>query len=69
MLIRTALLSLAAMSLSAVSLAAVPAPHVTVASFDQLAKPLPLPYDEQANADAMRSPRRAHARSRPISAC
>jgi len=28
------------------------APHLGIASFDQLAKPLPLPYDEAANGDA-----------------
>jgi thiol-disulfide isomerase/thioredoxin len=31
--------------------AAVPAPHLAIASFDQLAKPLPLPYDTAADAD------------------
>jgi thiol:disulfide interchange protein len=30
---------------------AAPAPHVPVASFDQLPQPLPLPYDEHADAD------------------
>jgi len=32
-------------------MAAAPAPRLPVASFDQLPKPLPLPYDESANAD------------------
>ena len=61
MLIRTALLSLAALSLSAALPAAVPAPQVKVASFDQLAQPLPLPYDVNANADAAIAAARARA--------
>ena len=31
---------------------AAPAPHMPITSFEQLAKPLPLPYDEQADAKA-----------------
>ena len=37
--------------LGAPAQAAVPAPQVGIASFDQLAKPLPLPYDTTADAD------------------
>ena len=63
-MIRTALLSIAALSLAAPLLAATPPPHMGVASFDQLAKPLPLPYDEHADADAAI----AAARTRAIKA-
>lgn len=41
----------ALLSLGAPSIAATPAPRVTTTSFDQLAQPLPLPYDEARNAD------------------
>ncbi len=41
--------------------AAVPAPQVGIASFDQLAQPLPLPYD--ANADANRAVTEARQRA------
>jgi len=44
------------------AIAAVPAPHVRAQNFDQLAKPLPLPYDEQANAMAAIGRARARAR-------
>ncbi len=50
------------LSPAAVSIAAVPAPHVRAQSFDQLAKPLPLPYDEAA--DAMRSVDQARVRAK-----
>ena len=43
---------LAATLFAAPALAAPAAPHVHAASFEQLAKPLPLPYVEGANADA-----------------
>jgi len=43
--------------------AAVPAPHVRAQSFEQLAQPLPLPYDEAANATAAVKAARARARS------
>ena len=45
------------------ALAAVPAPHVKTQSFDNLAKPLPLPYDEQANGMAAVAKARAKARA------
>ena len=44
------------------ALAAVPAPHVKAQSFEQLAKPLPLPYDENAAAKAAVD--KAHARAK-----
>jgi len=37
--------------MAAPAIAAVRAPQVGIASFDQLAKPLPLPYDTTADAD------------------
>lgn len=43
--------------------AAVPAPRVHAQSFDQLIKPLPLPYDEAANATAAVNRARAKARA------
>ncbi len=50
--ILTAALALAAVALPAApSIAATQAPHVAATSFDQLAQPLPLPYDQSANAD------------------
>lgn len=42
-------LSLAVLSLPGASIAA-PAPRMPIASFDQLRQPLPLPYDETADA-------------------
>ena len=45
------------------ALAAVPAPWVHAQSFDQLVKPLPLPYDEAANAMATVDRARAKARA------
>jgi thiol-disulfide isomerase/thioredoxin len=54
----------AASLLSAAPLAAaVPAPKVRAATFDQLAKPLPLPYDEAANANAVVNAARQRARA------
>jgi thiol-disulfide isomerase/thioredoxin len=53
--------------LAALTLAAVPAdakvaaPRVQAASFEQLGKPLPLPYHEAANADAQVAAARARA--------
>jgi thiol-disulfide isomerase/thioredoxin len=41
----------AAALIAAPALAATPAPHLDITSFDQLAKPLPLPYDTGADAD------------------
>ena len=58
---RTTLLSIALVSLAGALPAAVPAPHVTIASFEQLAKPLPLPYDEKADADAVIAAARTRA--------
>lgn len=39
-------------ALLAVPALSAPAPRLTAKSFDELAKPLPLPYDEKANAEA-----------------
>jgi len=55
-----ALLSLAL----AAPVGAATAPRVVVASFEQLAKPLPLPYDEQANAQAVVAAAKARAKAR-----
>jgi thiol:disulfide interchange protein len=60
---RPALIAAACAAVAVPSLgadAAVRAPKVA-ASFDQLAKPLPLPYDEAANADAKIAAARARA--------
>ena len=43
--------------------AGIPAPHVRAQSFDQLAQPLPLPYDESADAMAAVNTARARARA------
>lgn len=43
--------------------AAVTAPRVRASSFDQLARPLPLPYDERADATAAVDQARARARA------
>src|SRR3954471_18768090 len=51
------------LALATPTLAAVPAPRVRAQNFDQLAKPLPLPYDEAANALAAVDRARAKARS------
>jgi thiol-disulfide isomerase/thioredoxin len=56
-----ALATLALLS-AAAGAAAAPAPHVGVASLDGLHQPLPLPYDEQA--DASRQVAQAKARAR-----
>lgn len=45
------LLTLALAGLIAAPLAAAPAPHVSIQSINQLAQPLPLPYNETADAD------------------
>ena len=60
-MIRTTLLALAALSISTAALASDHAPQVNIASFDQLAKPLPFPYDEKADADAAIAAARARA--------
>ncbi|AEI38096.1 MAG: thioredoxin family protein [Zymomonas mobilis subsp. pomaceae] len=41
---------------------AVPAPKIAITNFDQLAHPLPMPYDEQANADKAVSKANAKAK-------
>ena len=53
---------LAALALALPAAAAVPAPHVRAQSFDQLAQPLPLPYNE--TADAMAAVNKARARAK-----
>jgi thiol-disulfide isomerase/thioredoxin len=42
---------------------AAPAPHMPISSFEQLAKPLPLPYDEQANAKGVVAAAKARAKA------
>ena len=49
---RIAVASLVALALAIPAQAGVPAPRMGIASFEQLRKPLPLPYNETANADA-----------------
>jgi thiol-disulfide isomerase/thioredoxin len=49
---RFAAFALAAAALAAPAVAKVASPRVSVASFSSLASPLPLPYNETANADA-----------------
>jgi len=49
MIMRNILLLVALVS---APLSAAPAPHLAAGNFDQLAKPLPLPYDEKADAEA-----------------
>jgi len=56
------LIAMLALAIAAPVLAA-PAPHLSIASFDQLAKPLPLPYDEQANARTVVAAAKARARA------
>ncbi len=51
-LFRFAALALATVALSAPADSKVAAPRVRAASFSNLASPLPLPYDEKANADS-----------------
>ena len=47
----SALIPAAMIALAAPALAATPAPQVGISSFDQLAQPLPYPYDTAADAD------------------
>jgi len=54
---------LAAVTLALPASAAIPAPHVRAQSFDQLAQPLPLPYDERTDAMAAVATARAPARA------
>ncbi|CAN5358122.1 hypothetical protein BH10PSE15_BH10PSE15_14490 [soil metagenome] len=42
---------------------AAPAPHLPITSFEQLAKPLPLPYDEAADAKAAVAAAKARAKA------
>jgi thiol-disulfide isomerase/thioredoxin len=58
---RLALTALLAAAL-AVPAAAAPAPKMAITSFEQLAKPLPLPYDEAADAHAAVAAARARAK-------
>lgn len=53
----------AALALAMPTLAAVPAPHVRAQNFDQLAQPLPLPYNEGADAKAAVGRARARAKA------
>jgi len=50
MRIHTIAVNLALVLAPAAALAAVPAPHLAETSFNQLAQPLPYPYNETANA-------------------
>lgn len=54
--------ALAAATLAGSALAAPPAPHVSIATIDQLAQPLPYPYDEQADAKAAVARAKAQAK-------
>lgn len=55
--------TLLSMAIAMAAPAAVPAPHVRAQNFEQLAKPLPLPYDEAANANAAVDAARVRARA------
>lgn len=57
------LVAASAIVLATPASAAVPAPRVRAQSFDQLVKPLPLPYDEAANAMAAVDRARTKARA------
>lgn len=54
---------LAITAASAAFAAHAPAPRVAASSFNQLAQPLPLPYDEQADAMKAVAVAKAHARA------
>jgi len=54
---------LAAVTSALPASAAIPAPHVRAQSFDQLAQPLPLPYDERTDAMVAVATARARARA------
>jgi len=60
---RFALIALTAAALASPTIAAVRAPRVKAQSFEQLAKPLPLPYNEAASAMAAVDKARARARA------
>ncbi len=53
----------AALVLPAASVAAVPPPRVRLASLDKLPQPLPLPYDETADADRQVAAARVQAKA------
>ena len=59
---RTTFVALLSLALAA-PVAAATAPHIAISSFEQLAKPLPLPYDEQANAWAVVAAAKARAKA------
>ena len=59
---RLALTALVALTLASPTVAA-PAPKVAATSFAQLATPLPLPYNESADAKAQIAAARAHAKA------
>lgn len=59
---RLALAALCLVGLPAVPAAAAPAPQVEIASFAELKRPLPFPYDERADANAAVTAARAQAR-------
>jgi thiol-disulfide isomerase/thioredoxin len=48
-------------ALASIASVAAPAPQVAVSSFNQLAQPLPFPYDEQANAQQVVAAAQARA--------
>jgi len=54
---------LVAFALALPAAASVPAPHVRAQTFDQLAQPLPLPYNEAADAKAAVAKARARAKA------
>lgn len=56
------LMLLTALLSSGAGQAAIPASHVPIASFDQLAQPLPKPYDEAADANRAVASAKARAR-------
>src|ERR1700712_3180888 len=58
-----ALLATLCMLTASAALAAVPAPRVGLASLDRLPQPLPLPYDEHANADRQVAQAKIRARA------
>jgi hypothetical protein len=59
---RLALAGLLAVALALPAGAAAPGPRMPIRSFEQLQQPLPLPYDESANADRAVSAAMARAR-------
>jgi len=57
-----ALAAISLLPIAALSSAAT-APHVSIASVDNLRQPLPIPYDEQANADKQVAAAKARAKA------